>query len=804
MKLNIIAKVQIAIVVLALLGISAGMFYSKITNKQLIQDKINEQVQLLRNQVAEQIIKKNDIGLTNAIGFAANNDLKRALRENDRELAKKVITEVGDLYKANSNFKNVQIHVHTPDQKSFLRSWASDKFGDDLTGFRFSIKDVNTKRKAWNGFEVGDAGLMLRGVVPIMQQDQLIGTLEFLQGVFSVFNDFKKAEMHYILLVKEKYAEIAPQMRKNRNIGGYYVANPKWFDDDAQNFAQQLDLAKLLEKGYLITATHLVTYVPVTDFKGDEIGMHLIGEKAALLQAQIDRIDQIAFSYIMLITVMMAVVGIFLMLAIRWLVIKPLRIFQNGMVGFFRFLNKENDTVNQIALATKDEIGYMASVINTNMEKTKALYLHDADIHQKNVTTIGEVEAAVKKVQNGFYNCQVISQTDQQDFLLLVDNFNRLVTSTREQFENISKAILSFSESNFTIRLKVGNASGSMGGLISSINTLGVSVSELMSFISNVGEKLEKNAGRLNEVAGELLGSSQLQSKAIEESTDSIRELAGSFQQNNEKVATLFHQANLMQNIVSTISSIAEQTDLLALNATIEAARAGEHGKGFAVVSGEVKTLALQTKEALTEINDTINTVVATVNEVVKGAESQQELIAALSQSSEELSVINSTNSTIGERVSDYAEDVRFEIDSLVTTARKATTLERPMDQICDMEFVFEVAALKLAMINYVCTLTEAIMAGTFSAAKQTSSPVSDWIKRSSGRNFADTEAWRKTVRFNKSLEEMIHTAATVCSTADNPFECVVNRVMEIEALVDKLFDSIDRIKTEECHKRTK
>ena len=80
--------------------------------------------------------------------------------------------------------------------------------------------------------------------------------------------------------------------------------------------------------------------------------------------------------------------------------------------------------------------------------------------------------------------------------------------------------------------------------------------------------------------------------------------------ESNETFKVLERVNNLsvkVGGIVTTINSIAEQTDLLALNAAIEAARAGEHGKGFSVVAEEVRKLAEESNDKAKEIASLIN-----------------------------------------------------------------------------------------------------------------------------------------------------------------------------------------------------
>lgn len=136
---------------------------------------------------------------------------------------------------------------------------------------------------------------------------------------------------------------------------------------------------------------------------------------------------------------------------------------------------------------------------------------------------------------------------------------------------------------------------------------------------------------------------------------DLMRKLEQEIQSASDSLSALNKQADQIDNIVSTISNIAGQTNLLALNATIEAARAGEQGRGFAVVADEVRQLATKTNASTSEIAGVIQKNVELAIEASRSMEASHEQVSNSTAFIEEL---NDTISQVNMGAKSVAEAI--------------------------------------------------------------------------------------------------------------------------------------------------
>ncbi|HLZ28786.1 MAG TPA: methyl-accepting chemotaxis protein [Chloroflexota bacterium] len=109
--------------------------------------------------------------------------------------------------------------------------------------------------------------------------------------------------------------------------------------------------------------------------------------------------------------------------------------------------------------------------------------------------------------------------------------------------------------------------------------------------------------------------------QAAQHAADGMTDLRDKVESIAENILALSEQSQKIGEIITTVSDLADQSNLLALNAAIEASRAGEQGKGFAVVATEIRNLAEQSKAATAQVRTILGDIQRATNATVLSTE---------------------------------------------------------------------------------------------------------------------------------------------------------------------------------------
>lgn len=147
----------------------------------------------------------------------------------------------------------------------------------------------------------------------------------------------------------------------------------------------------------------------------------------------------------------------------------------------------------------------------------------------------------------------------------------------------------------------------------SSVNETTTTIDELGASSRQSAEQAEAAAMGAQQALNLAEGGAGAVEKSLQ-AMDLLREKVGAIA---DQILRLSEQTSQIGSISGLVSDLANQTNMLALNAAVEAVRAGEHGKGFAVVSGEIRKLADQSKQSAEKINALVNDIQTAINSTV-------------------------------------------------------------------------------------------------------------------------------------------------------------------------------------------
>jgi len=352
-----------------------------------------------------------------------------------------------------------------------------------------------------------------------------------------------------------------------------------------------------------------------------------IDKKIILMQKETAaQIEETIIENIITTVVIIFILTLIMIYISNKIIFNPLNSFQDGLLNFFKYINKESNDVQHLDDSSSDEIGTMARIINKNVERTKSFMEEDEVL-------IGDVKRVAEEVKKGLLIHKVESSTQNIALQELKTIFNEMLETIQLNVEGdinkITEALTHFKELNFTHQINnpSGNVSKGLNDLSEIINKM------LLDNLTN-GLTLQNNSKELSSNVNSLSTSSNSQAASLEETAAALEQITSTIINNTDNISQMaMYSSELTQSIksgqdlanstvvamndinsqtqaiadaITVIDQIAFQTNILSLNAAVEAATAGEAGKGFAVVAQEVRNLASRSADAAREIKELV------------------------------------------------------------------------------------------------------------------------------------------------------------------------------------------------------
>ena len=276
---------------------------------------------------------------------------------------------------------------------------------------------------------------------------------------------------------------------------------------------------------------------------------------------------------------------------------------------------RDGDTSARMVDDRDDEIGKLGTAFNQMADEMVSNLQHEMISKEDLEGKINLLYGTVQQISRGDLNAEVMafSGDDSIDELaagiqIMIDSLNKLVSQVQQSGIQVTSSSTEIAASAKEHEATITEQAATTNEIMATATQISATSRELASTMREVATVADKTTISAND-GQEALSSMESTMMQMNNATASI----------TSKLAVLSEKAANINTVVTTITKVADQTNLLSLNAAIEAEKAGEYGLGFAVVATEIRRLADQTAVATWDIEQMVKEMQSAVSAGVMG-----------------------------------------------------------------------------------------------------------------------------------------------------------------------------------------
>jgi methyl-accepting chemotaxis protein len=280
------------------------------------------------------------------------------------------------------------------------------------------------------------------------------------------------------------------------------------------------------------------------------------------------------------------------------------------------------------------------------------------------------IAAFAERIASGDLTMQSVKRSEEDSLGISLENMLENLRRQTREIQDGAGVLAAAASEIFTSTSQFASNSSETAAAVSQTTTTIEQVKQTAHLSNEKAKQMADRARRTEEIA-------QTGRVSVQETTQVIGRIREQMDTIGESIVRLSEQGVSIGEITTTVSDLADQSNLLAVNAAIEAAKAGEQGRGFGVVAQEIKSLAEQSKRATAQVRSILTEIQkATSGAVMATEQGSRAVEQGMKQAGEAKASIESLAETVAEAAQGAAQIAASSEQQLVGMDQVAIAME--------------------------------------------------------------------------------------------------------------------------------